>query len=37
MDTLHGTGSDGSRLTTHFTTHLNVPPAAAVNELFRCH
>jgi hypothetical protein len=35
--TLHGTGSDGSGFKTHLTMHLNVPPAAAVNELFRCH
>jgi len=35
--TLHGTGSDGSGFKTHLTMHLNVPPAAAVNEFFRCH
>ena len=35
--TLHGTGSDGSGFTTHLTMHLNVLPAAAVNEFFRCH
>jgi hypothetical protein len=35
--TLHGTGSDGSTFKTHVTTHLNVPPAAAINEFFRCH
>jgi hypothetical protein len=35
--TLHGTGSDGSTFKTHVTMHLNVPPAAAVNEFFRCH
>ena len=35
--TLHGTGSDGSTFKSHVTLHLNVPPAAAVNEFFRCH
>jgi len=35
--TLHGTGSDGSTFKIHVTMHLNVPPAAAVNEFFRCH
>ena len=35
--TLHGIGSDGSTFKTHLTMHLNVPPAAAVNEFFRCH
>ena len=35
--TLHGTGSDGRGLKTHLTMHLNVPPAATINEFFRCH
>ena len=35
--TLRGSGSDGSRFKTHLPMHLNVPPAAAVNEFFRCH
>ncbi len=35
--TLHGDGSDGSTFKTHLTMHLNVPPAAAVNDFFRCH
>ena len=34
---LHGRGSDGSTFTIHVTMHLNVPPAAAVNEFLRCH
>ncbi|MGH8825933.1 MAG: hypothetical protein ACRDVN_15860 [Jiangellaceae bacterium] len=33
----HGTGSDGSTFDTHLTLHINVPPAAPINEFFRCH
>jgi len=34
---VHGTGSDGSTVKTHLTLHRNVPPAAPINEFFRCH
>jgi hypothetical protein len=34
---VHGTGSDGSTFNTHTTLHFNVPPAAPINEFFRCH
>ena len=34
---LHGTGSDGSTLSTHQTDHFNVRPDGTVNEFFHCH
>jgi hypothetical protein len=34
---LHGTGSDGSTLSTHQTDHFNVRPDGTVNEFFPCH
>jgi hypothetical protein len=34
---LHGTGSDGSTLSTHQTDHFNVRPDGTVNAFFHCH
>lgn len=34
---VRGTGSDGSRLSTHFVAHFNARPDGTVQEFFRCH
>ena len=34
---LHGTGSDGSTISTHQVDHFNARPDGTVNEFFHCH